>query len=57
MGDLKVGDVICFTPRHVGIVIGGGKMIHSAPSQGGVDISSYYSPYWKKHFVNGKRVL
>lgn len=57
MGDLKVGDVICFTPRHVGIVIGGGKMIHSAPSQGGVGISSYYSPYWKKHFVNGKRVL
>ena len=54
----KKGDIICFTPHHVGIVIGGGKMIHCAPSQGGVGITSYEnSNYYRTRFVNGKRVL
>ena len=56
MEDLKAGDIISFK-GHVGIALGGGKMIDCAPSDGGVRIGNLSHPYWKKNFIRGYRVL
>jgi cell wall-associated NlpC family hydrolase len=42
---------------HVGIYIGGGKMIHASPQpKNGVQISSINKAYWKKTYIKAKRV-
>jgi peptidoglycan hydrolase-like protein with peptidoglycan-binding domain len=56
ISDLKAGDIISFK-GHVGIALGGGKMIDSAPSGNGVRITSLSHPYWQKNFIRGYRVL
>lgn len=54
--DLKAGDIISFK-GHVGIALGGGKMIDCAPSDGGVRIGNLSHPYWQTNFIRGYRVL
>ena len=56
MEDLKAGDIISFK-GHVGIALGGGKMIDCAPSDGGVRIGDLNHPYWQKNFIRGYRVF
>jgi len=58
ISDLKAGDIVCFR-GHVGIFIGGGRMIDASSSQGRVRISSTLtsSSYWRNYFICGRRVL
>ena len=53
---LKPGDIISFK-GHVGIALGGGKMIDAAPSGGGVRIGNLSHSYWIKNFIRAYRVL
>ena len=59
--ELKIGDLVFFAQRkridHVGIYLGDDRFIH-APSTGGrVRTDELTNNYWRKRFVNGKRVL
>ena len=65
---LQKGDLMFFTvpgrfksdntPGHVGIYMGGGKMLHSCPiPKDGVQISDITTAYWKRTFLYAKRVL
>ena len=56
MSDIKAGDIISFK-GHVGIALGGGKMIDAAPSDGGVRIGNLSHSYWKENFIRAYRVL
>ena len=58
MNDLKKGDIVSFS-GHVGIYLGGGKMIDASSSDGCIRITSDIrkSSYWKSHFIKGLRVL
>ena len=57
MSELKRGDVLVFSGSsestgHVGIYMGGGKMIDAGSSSGCVVIrSSINTKYWKSHFL------
>ncbi len=42
---------------HVGIYIGGGKMIHNAGSKNDVIISNINSSYYKERFITARRVI
>lgn len=45
------------TVGHVGIYMGGNRMLHASPKPNdGVQISNMDSPYWKKTFLFAKRV-
>jgi len=68
MSALRKGDLLFFrvpgrfaddnTIGHVGIYIGGGRMIHASPEpKNGVQISDLDSPHWKETFVAAKRLL
>ncbi|QYR19270.1 C40 family peptidase [Paenibacillus sp. sptzw28] len=65
---LQKGDLMFFTvpgrfnsdetPGHVGIYMGGGKMLHSCPApKDGVQITDINSAYWQRMFLYAKRVL
>lgn len=59
--ELKAGDLVFFAQRkrvnHVGIYLGDDRFIH-APSTGGrVRTDVLTDNYWRKRFVNGKRVF
>lgn len=58
MSKLEKGDIVCFV-GHVGIYLGGGKMIDASSSEGKIRITSNIqnSSYWRSHFVKGCRVL
>jgi cell wall-associated NlpC family hydrolase len=61
MGDLEKGDLIFFWNSaktkvgHVGIYIGGGRMIDASSGNGKVVKRSCTTSYWKKMFVCGRR--
>ena len=60
---LQPGDLVYFrsdkspSVGHIGIYLGGGSMIHSAPSSGGVAVSSMSSGYYARNFLGAKRVF
>ncbi|UQZ85286.1 Murein DD-endopeptidase MepS/Murein LD-carboxypeptidase precursor [Paenibacillus konkukensis] len=56
--DLKPGDLVFFySPiHHVGIYIGGGKIIHTYGDPG-VTISDITSGWWSDHYKTARRVL
>lgn len=56
--NLQRGDVISFK-GHVGIYLGGGKMIDASSSQGKIRIATSIqsSAYWKRTFVCGYRIF
>jgi peptidoglycan hydrolase-like protein with peptidoglycan-binding domain len=56
ISDLKRGDIICFK-GHVGIYMGGGKMIHASSSSDKVVIGNATSSWSKRNFICGRRVL
>ena len=59
--NLRVGDLLFFDQEgkkasHVALYIGGGRFVH-APSTGGkVRTDSLKAEYWKKHFVEARRI-
>lgn len=62
--DLLPGDLVFFDTNggknkinHVGIYIGGGKMIHSSSSHKGVVISDIDSGFYAKTYMTARRVL
>ncbi len=62
--DLLPGDLVFFDTNggknrinHVGIYIGGGKMIHSSSSHNGVVISTISSGFYAKSYMTARRVL
>lgn len=63
--NLRKGDLVFFDTigsnnkviNHVGIYMGGGKIIHNTPSVDGIAISSLTSGYWSKRYVSARRVL
>lgn len=50
------GDVLSFR-GHVGIALGGGKMIDASSSQGKIRITDLKTPYWQRNFVAVYRVF
>jgi peptidoglycan hydrolase-like protein with peptidoglycan-binding domain len=63
MASLQVGDLVFFKSdkssviSHSGIYMGGGSFIHSAPSSGGVAISTMTSGYYNRNYVSAKRII
>jgi cell wall-associated NlpC family hydrolase len=66
--ELRPGDLLVFnapgrfkslaTPGHVGLYLGGGKMIHASPgTRDGVQITSLNEPYYLSSFLYAKRIL
>lgn len=59
--DLQEGDIVFFqnTYRkgvsHVGIYVGNGKFIHNSEN-GGVQYGDLNNPYYKQHWLGGKRI-
>ncbi|MBQ4061482.1 MAG: peptidoglycan-binding protein [Christensenellaceae bacterium] len=55
--DVRKGDIICFSPHHVGIAINSNTMIDASTSNGKVVKRSFKTNYWRKHFVCARRVF
>jgi len=61
--DISPGDLLFFATggggriSHVGLYIGGGRMVHSANSRCGVRITDINSSYWSPRFVTARRVI
>lgn len=63
MNELQAGDMVFFDtdrntkgPDHVGIYLGGGKMIHAPRPGKGVEITDITSGYYQNLFLGGRRV-
>lgn len=56
LSKVQAGDIIAFK-GHVGIALGGGKMIDASSGDGCVRITSLSLNYWKKNFKCAFRVL
>lgn len=63
MNELQAGDMVFFDtnpgvkgPDHVGIYLGGGKMIHAPRPGKAVEIVSLTSGYYQNAFMGGRRV-
>ena len=64
VGELKRGDIVCMNTLtdsdlsdHVGIYLGGGKMVHASSAAAKVIISSVSSGYYNRVFSWGRRIL
>lgn len=60
LAELEPGDLVFF-PRHVGLYLSGGLMIHANLHAQGVNVSDLhanddYSAYLRKHFLEGRRL-
>ena len=58
---LREGDLLFFDQEgkkksHVGIYLGKGRFIHAPSSGGKVRIDNMNADYWKRHFVEARRV-
>ena len=58
---LRPGDLLFFDQEgekasHVGLYVGEGRFVHAPSSGGKVRIDSLKSDFWKKHFVDARRV-
>jgi cell wall-associated NlpC family hydrolase len=59
--NLQKGDLVFFHtyarfPSHVGIYLGGNKMIHASSRDRRVVISSFNTPYYTSRFIGAKRI-
>lgn len=61
MNQLASGDLVFFATKgsisHVGVYVGKGRFVHAPNSGGTVRLDNIDGPYWRDHFVYGKRVL
>jgi cell wall-associated NlpC family hydrolase len=61
MTELASGDLVFFGGRggidHVGVYVGQGRFVHAPNSGGTVRLDDIDGPYWRDHFVYGKRLL
>ncbi|MEG0356471.1 MAG: peptidoglycan-binding protein [Christensenellaceae bacterium] len=63
VNSLVVGDLVFFKSdssdviSHMGIYLGGGSIIHAAPSSGGVSVSTMSSGYYSRNYISAKRVF
>lgn len=60
-GDMQKGDLVFFRtyasfPSHVGIYLGGNRMIHASSRDRKVVISSVDTPYYRSRFIGAKRM-
>jgi peptidoglycan endopeptidase LytE len=63
--DVEPGDLIFFRRDrysdnrigHVGIDIGGGRMLNTYSSPPGVTVTSWRAPFWRKRYVTTKEIL
>ncbi len=60
-GDMQKGDLVFFRtyasfPSHVGIYLGGNRMIHASSRDRKVVISSVDTPYYRSRFIGAKRI-
>ena len=60
-GDMQKGDLVFFRtyasfPSHVGIYLGGNRMIHASSRDRRVVISSVDTPYYRSRFIGAKRI-
>ncbi|SFS89206.1 NlpC/P60 family protein [Marininema halotolerans] len=61
-GNLRAGDLLFFRTggggiSHVGIYMGGGKMIHASNPRDDINISNLGERYWSQRYVTARRVL
>ena len=61
MRSLREGDLLFFDQEgkktsHVGMYIGNGRFIHAPSSGGKVRTDSISAEFWKKHFVEARRI-
>lgn len=61
MHGLREGDLLFFDQEgkkksHVGMYLGNGRFIHAPSSGGKVRTDSMNAEYWKKHFVEARRI-
>jgi len=58
---LQSGDLVFFASgrsvSHVGIYVGERRFVHAPNSGGTVRLDSLDGPWWKEHFIYGKRLL
>lgn len=58
---LQSGDLVFFAAgrrvSHVGIYVGTGRFVHAPNTGGTVRLDSLDGPWWREHFVFGKRVF
>ena len=59
--DLRRGDLVFFDQEgkkysHVGIYVGNGRFVHAPSSGGKVRIDSLEADYWRRHFVEARRI-
>jgi cell wall-associated NlpC family hydrolase len=59
--NLRAGDLLFFDQEgakasHVGLYIGEGRFVHAPSSGGKVRVDNMKSDFWKKHFVDARRV-
>lgn len=60
LSQAKPGDLVFYfggSVHHVGMYIGGGKMVHAANPGDGVEISSVLGPWYRTYFTGVGRVL
>jgi cell wall-associated NlpC family hydrolase len=61
MDDLISGDLVFFGSggdiSHVGVYVGKGRFVHAPNSGGTVRLDDIDGPYWRDHFVYGRRLL
>lgn len=61
MTELASGDLVFFNGgsgiSHVGVYVGKGRFVHAPNSGGTVRLDDIDGPYWRDHFVYGKRLL
>jgi len=61
MTDLASGDLVFFGGgggiSHVGVYVGKGRFVHAPNSGGTVRLDDIDGPYWRDHFIYGKRLL
>jgi cell wall-associated NlpC family hydrolase len=58
---LRRGDLVFFDQEgkkysHVGIYLGEGRFVHAPSSGGKVRVDSLESEYWRRHFVEARRI-
>lgn len=59
--DLRAGDLVFFRTgrdqRHVGIYLGGGKMLHASSSKNRVLVDDFYQDYFQQTYWTARRFL